>query len=481
LSDQRRLSRRDFLGSWRRSATTPGGDETPAGLTIAEAGRRLASRELSPVELTQAVLNRVQRLDPLVGAYVTRIDPERCLDLARQAETDIGEGRYRGKLHGIPFAVKDTHYTTAMPTTAGSPLLEGYTPRFDATVVSRLEQGGAILIGKTNLPEWSFGGGTPGTHNPWDLDSDPGGSSGGSAAAVAADLVLGATGGDTSGSIRSPALICGVVGFKPTYGRVSCYGVVPISWSLDHVGPVVKCVEDAAIVLGGIAGPDPNDANSAAAPVPVFTARLRRGIRGWTIGTPPESAIAQHDAESLGAFGAALQVFRQLGATVREVPLPTLFPAAQATQRIIRIAEAAAYHRQYLHRPPEDYGVGSAVRRQVVAGSLISSAAYQRAQQVRAAFIRQMREMFAEIDVYVTPGWRTSLNPRAYASSPPLSSMFNLCGFPALVLPAGFTNADSIRPLGVQIVGRPFEEDVVLAAAYAYEQATDWHTRKPDL
>jgi aspartyl-tRNA(Asn)/glutamyl-tRNA(Gln) amidotransferase subunit A len=481
VSEAQRLSRRDFFRRWIPAVGEPSPEEELAALTIAEAGRRMAARDLSPVEVMRAVLARIQRLEPKIGAFVTLADPERCLDLAREAEAEMGEGRYRGKLHGIPVAVKDTHYTRTLATTARSPLLASFVPALDATVVTRLEQAGAILVGKTNLPEWSFGGATPGTHNPWDVTRDPGGSSGGSAAAVAADLILGSTGGDTSGSIRSPAMACGVVGFKPTFGRVSCHGVVPISWTLDHVGPITKCVEDAAALLGGIAGYDPRDPNSAPYPVPVFTARLRSGIKGWAIGIPPEGVLATYAADALRAFQQALTVLRELGATVREVPPPATFSAAQACQRVIRIAEAAAYHRQYLTLPAERYGAGSTVRRQVVAGSLIPVPAYQRAQQVRGVFIRQLQQTFAGIDVYMTPGWRTIADPTGFPSSPALSAMFNLSGFPAIVVPAGFTADEPPLPIGIQVAGRPFEEDVVLAAAYAYEQATEWHTRKPPL
>jgi aspartyl-tRNA(Asn)/glutamyl-tRNA(Gln) amidotransferase subunit A len=479
VTDEGRVSRRDFLRRW--SPPTSGvADEPLAQLTIADAGRRIAGRDLSPVELMRAVLTRIQRVEPVIGAFRALADAERCLDAARQAEIEIGEGRYRGKLHGIPVAVKDTHYTRTLPTTAASPILQGFVPAFDATVVRKLEDAGAILMGKTNLPEWSFGGGTPGTHNPWDSSKDPGGSSGGSAAAVAADLVLGATGGDTSGSIRSPAIACGVGGVKPTFGRVSCYGVVPISWTLDHAGPIAKTVEDAAILLTSIAGHDPRDVNSAQNPVPVFTARLRRGIRGWTIGIPPAAMLDTHPPDILRAFDTALDVLRGLGATVREIPLPSIFPAAQASQRVIRIAEAAAYHRQYLILRPDLYGSGT-VRRQVLAGSLITANAYQRAQQVRRVFIQQLWEMFEDLDVYATPSWRTAADSQGFASAPVQSGMFNLSGFPAIVLPAGFTDDDRPLPIGLQIAGRPFEEDVVLAAAQAFEQATDWHTRKPPL
>jgi Asp-tRNA(Asn)/Glu-tRNA(Gln) amidotransferase A subunit family amidase len=399
---------------------------------------------------------------------------------ARTAEEEIRARGYRGKLHGIPIAVKDTHYTAGIRTTASSQILKAFRPTWDATVVAKLKEAGAIIVGKTNLPEWSMGGGTPGTHNPWDLSGDPGGSSGGSAAAVAADMLLGATGGDTSGSIRSPAMRCGVVGLKPTYGRVSLRGIVPISWSLDHVGSLAKTVEDAALLLNGIAGHDPQDPTSSREPVPVYNARLRRGVRGWRIGIPPRALVESQPDATLVAYDAALDVFRERGATVREVELPPSFEASYASHRIIRIAEAAAYHRQYL-RLGVDYGATSSVRLQVMAGSLIPAAAYQRALQVRAVFIREMRALFEEIDVFVTPGWETTADPRGFPSGPLLSAMWNLCGFPAIVLPAGFTTGESPHPIGIQIAGRPFEEETILTAANTFEQATDWHLRRPDL
>jgi aspartyl-tRNA(Asn)/glutamyl-tRNA(Gln) amidotransferase subunit A len=426
------------------------------------------------------VLARIDRLEPQVGAFVTRVDPEACLAQAREAEAEIQARGYRGKLHGIPLGVKDTHYTAGIRTTARSPILGDFVPEWDATVVTKLKAAGAIIVGKTNLPEFSMGGATPGTHNPWDLRDDPGGSSGGSAAAIAADMLIGATGGDTGGSIRSPSIRCGVVGLKPTYGRVSLRGIVPISWSLDHVGPITKTVEDAALLLNGIAGHDPEDATSSRAPVPVYNARLRRGVRGWRIGVPGNALLEGQSAENLGAFAAALEVFRGRGATVQEIALPSTFGASYACQRIIRIAEAAAYHRHFL-RSAADYGSGSTVRRQVLAGSLLSSSVYQRAQQVRAVFIREMRTLFEEIDVMVTPGWETSADTRGFASAPLLSAMWNLCGFPAIVIPAGFTSGTAGRPLGIQIAGRPFEEETILTAAHTFEQATEWHTRRPEL
>jgi aspartyl-tRNA(Asn)/glutamyl-tRNA(Gln) amidotransferase subunit A len=255
---------------------------------------------------------------------------------------------------------------------------------------------------------------------------------------------------------------------------------VPISWSLDHVGPIAKTVEDAALLLNGIAGHDPEDATSSRARVPVYNARLRRGVRGWRIGVPERPLVEGQSAEVLAAYDAALDVFRARGATVQEVTLPPTFAAAYACQRIIRISEAAAYHRHFL-RSGADYGSHSTVRRQVLAGSLLPSAVYQRAQQVRAAFIREMRAFFTEIDVMVTPGWETAGDPRGFASAPLLSAMWNLCGFPAIVLPAGFSSGMPSRPLAIQIAGRPFEEETILTAAHTFESSTDWHARKPDL
>jgi len=477
-----RVSRRAFLRGVgiRAGSRDEPPDERLARLTIAQAGRMIASRELSPVDLMRGLLARIERLEPVVGAFATLADPEQCLNQAREAEAEIQARGYRGKLHGIPVGVKDTHYTAGLRTSASSPILGSFVPTWDATVVTKLKAAGAIIVGKTNLPEWSMGGGTPGTHNPWDLEGDPGGSSGGSAAAIAADLLLGATGADTGGSIRSPAIRCGVVGLKPTYGRVSLRGIIPISWSLDHVGPIAKTVEDAALLLNGIAGHDPGDRTSSREPVPVYNARLRRGVRGWNIGVPPRDLVESQSPDAVAAFEAALEVFRGRGATVREVTLPKTFGAVYACQRIIRIAEAGAAHRPYL-RSGAEYGAQSTVRRQVLAGSVLPAASYQRAQQVRAVFISEMRELFADVDVMVTPGWETSADPRGFPSAPLLSVMWNLCGFPAIVLPAGFTSGSPSRPLGIQIAGRSFEEETILTAANTFEQATEWHLRKPEL
>jgi len=403
------------------------------------------------------------------------------LELAGDADHEIEMGGYRGKLHGIPIAVKDTHYTKGLRTTAGSPILDRFVPEFDATVVTKLRQAGAIIIGKTRLPEWSMGPRTPGTSNPWDLTRDPGGSSGGSAAAVAANMLYGATGGDTGGSIRSPATICGVVGLKPTFGRVSCFGTTHVAWSLDHIGPIAKTVEDAALLLHAMAGHDPNDPSSAQAIVPDYTARLRRGVEGWRIGTPRAHLLDRLHPDSHRAFYAALEVFEGLGAGVEEVDLPPTFEVAQACQRVIRLTEAAAYHRGYLQDPAADYGPSSVVRPQVLAGSLLPAAAYERAQQVRGRFIRELRELFRDVDVFVCPARDAPAHHAGDSDAGVFSTMWNLSGFPAIAVPAGFSTDPPGLPVGIQIAGRPFEEEAILAAAHAFEQATEWHRRKPVL
>ena len=455
-------------------------------LTLVEAAGRIRQGQLSPVELTQAVLDRIAALDPKVGAFIT-VAADEALEASRAAEQEIQRGRYRGPLHGIPVGFKDTFYTRGIRTTAATAVLGNFVPDFDATVVRRLKDAGAIPIGKTNLPEFSFGGITPGTNNPWDLSRNSGGSSGGSGAALAASMLLGATGGDTSGSIRNPAGACGIVGHKPTFGVVSRYGVVPISWTLDHLGPMAKRVEDCAILLKVIAGYDPHDRYSARVPVPDYPALLRRNIRGMQLGIPPAAALAGFHADTLSAFRRAVQVMEGLGAEVREVTLPPSIHVAAAAQQIIRICDAAAYHRQYLLSRADLYGADvpsgapvSRVRTTVEAGSLLTAAQYLRAQQVRKVFIREMLQLYEPLDALLTP---TLPAPVGEPSNPSITFRpeFNLCGFPAISVPAGFSVSPSGLPLGLQISGKPFQDSVVLALAYAYESVTDWRQRQPVL
>jgi aspartyl-tRNA(Asn)/glutamyl-tRNA(Gln) amidotransferase subunit A len=455
----------------------------PPYLSLVDAAAAIKARRLSPVELTGALLERIDRLNGSIGAFLT-VTRDEALAAARLAEQEIARGRYRGPLHGIPYAVKDTHYTKGVRTTANTPVLVDFIPDVDATVVARLKNAGAILVGKTHLPEFSFGsagsgGAFPDAHNPWNLSRTPGGSSSGSAAALAAGMVTVATGGDTSGSIRNPATFCGVVGMKPTYGRVSRRGIVAISWSLDHVGPMTRTVADNAALLNVMAGHDPADDTSSDAPVPDFTRTLGRGVRGLHLGIPKSSELAGYHADVMRAYEDALGVFRRLGASVREVDLPASSDVIDDVQQIVRIAEAASYHEPFLTSKADRYAA-TTVRRDVEAGSLITAVQYLRAQKVRARFVHDLAALFGAFDVFLTPGMPAPAGEPMDVKQP-FRRMFNACGFPALVLPMGFSTAPAGLPLGLQIAARPFGEETIYTVAQAFESATEWHTRRPNL
>ncbi len=446
-------------------------------LSIAEASRWIRQKRLSPVELTQAILKRIEEVEPKVHAFIT-IVREEALEAAKAAEKEILAGKYRGALHGIPLGVKDTHYTKGIKTTAATPVLADFVPTFDATVVARLKKAGAVLIGKTNLPEFSFGGTTPGTNNPWDLSRTPGGSSGGSAAALAAGELLGATGGDTSGSIRGPATLCGLVGMMATYGRVSRHGVTVISWSLDRVGPMTRTVTDNALMLNVLAGYDPLDETSAEVRVPDYARALRWGVKSRTIGIPKESSLFDgFHPDVMKAFEEAVNIYKKMAAVVTEVNMPATFKVVDEVQRIIRISEAASYHEHFLATQAEKYGKSN-VRRDVEAGSLIPAVHYLRAQKVRKVFVKEMGELFRNIDILMTPG-RPEPAGEPTKAKQNFSRMWNVCGFPALALPAGFSTSPSGLPIGLQLAAKPFEEEKIYAAAYAYESQTRWYEKRP--
>jgi aspartyl-tRNA(Asn)/glutamyl-tRNA(Gln) amidotransferase subunit A len=486
------VTRRDFLAL---AAAIPVGQQATVAqpfraaddlpyLSLIDAAAAIKARRLSPVELTTALLDRIDRLNGSIGAFLT-VTGEEALAAARAAEQEVTRGRYRGPLHGVPFAVKDTHYTKGIRTTANTPVLADFVPDFDATVVTRLKNAGAVLVGKTHLPEFSFGsagsgGAFPDAHNPWNLSRTPGGSSSGSAAALAAGMVTVATGGDTSGSIRNPATFCGVVGMKPTYGRVSRRGIVAISWSLDHVGPMTRTVADNATLLNAMAGHDPADDTSSDAPLPDFTRALGRGVRGLRIGVPKPAEVTGYHADVIRAFEASLGVFRKLGAVVREVDLPASSDVIDDVQQIVRIAEAAAYHEPFLTSQADRYAKTTTVRRDVEAGSLVTAVQYLRAQRVRARFVHDLTALFATFDVFLTPGMPAPAGEPIDVKQP-FRRMFNVCGFPALVLPMGFSTAPTGLPLGLQIAAKPFGEETIYAAAQAFESSTEWHTRRPPL
>ena len=450
--------------------------------TIAELGARYRKRDLSPVEVTQALLARIEKLDPILHAFVT-LTADSALAEARSAEEALRRGDARPLL-GIPVAHKDIYLTRGVRTTGGSALLADWIPDEDATCVHRWRAAGTVQLGKLITHEFAFGLQFPGhrfppAKNPWNLDHIPGGSSSGSGAALAAGLVTGATGSDTGGSIRGPAAFCGIVGLKPTYGRSSRAGVLTLSWTLDHTGPMARTVQDCAFLLQPLAGYDPADPASSRAPVDDYVAPLGRDIRGLKIGVPRAYFLEEVDAEVARAFEEALETLRRLGAEVRDVQIPSLRGAHSFL--LILMAEAYAYHESDIREHPELYG--DVLRERILAGALVTASEYTQAQRIRAEICRETAEVLKTVDVLASPTALKPATPFAQAFDPefafPKSNMapFNLTGLPTLALPCGFSASG--LPVSFQLSGRPFEEATVLRAGHAYEQATTWHTRRP--
>ena len=465
-------------------------------LTLQAAAALIHRRALSPVELTRAHLDRIHALDGRLKAYGTLLE-EAALKQARSAEKEISLGRYRGPLHGIPIAYKDLFDTKGVRTTASSKVLEHRVPERDATIVARLRRAGAVVLGKLAMSEFAAGG--PPTSlfepsaNPWNFERSPGGSSSGSGAAVAAGLAMGALGSDTGGSIRGPASFCGIVGLKPTYGRVSRSGVLPLSWSLDNAGPMTRTVEDTALMLQVIAGHDPKDLTSSKAPVPDYALALREELSGLTVGVPrhlyqdPESGVPP---EVAAAVERAVAEMERLGARVEAVELPILRAAGTANTAII-LSEAFAYHRPNLQSQPQNYG--EIVRTVFYAGAMVNGPDYVQAQRMRSKALREIGEVMRRVDVLVMPssgepaplvGMDTDPVTRVAAmigmTSPRRvgwTGPFNLVGLPAISVPCGFT--ESGLPIGLQIVGHRMDEPAVLRVAYAYQQQTLWHQQHP--
>ncbi len=450
--------------------------------TIAELGARYRKRDLSPVEVTQALLARIEKLDPILHAFVT-LTADSALAEARSAEEALRRSDARPLL-GIPVAHKDIYLTRGVRTTGGSALLADWIPDEDATCVQRWRAAGTVQLGKLITHEFAFGLQFPGhrfppAKNPWNLDHIPGGSSSGSGAALAAGLVTGATGSDTGGSIRGPAAFCGIVGLKPTYGRSSRAGVLTLSWTLDHTGPMARTVQDCAFLLQPLAGYDPADPASSRAPVDDYVAPLGRDIRGLKIGVPRAYFLEEVDAEVARAFEEALETLRRLGAEVRDVQIPSLRGAHSFL--LILMAEAYAYHESDIREHPELYG--DVLRERILAGALVTASEYTQAQRIRAEICRETAEVLKTVDVLASPTALKPATPFAQAFDPefafPKSNMapFNLTGLPTLALPCGFSASG--LPVSFQLSGRPFEEATVLRAGHAYEQATAWHTRRP--
>lgn len=457
-------------------------------LTIAEASTRIRAGRLSPVALVEDCLARISSLDRTLHAFIT-VTADQALQEARAAQAQIRQGRYLGPLHGIPIAHKDIVSTQGVRTTAHSNQLRDWIPREDATVYARLKAAGAISLGKTSL--WEFAYGNPGptvafppARNPWNVDYSPGGSSSGSGAAVSAGLCFGATGTDTGGSIRHPAAVCAIVGLKPTFGRVSVHGVLPLAASLDHVGPMTRTVRDNASMLQAMAGHDPRDPTSATDPVPDFSAEIDAGVKGMKLAVPRRFMESNaHDAECMAAFEEALRVLRGLGAQTVEFDFPEIGLAADLGTRIL-LAEAYAYHRENLEQRPEKFDVS--LRERLSAAARQTSAELQEANAVRVELKRKYAQLFAGgVDAIVSVGRESIpdtmevLMNSATARRGGCTRMYNLSGMPALVQPMGF-GAQAL-PLGLQIAADNFCESRIYRIAAAYEDATDWTSRHPPI
>jgi aspartyl-tRNA(Asn)/glutamyl-tRNA(Gln) amidotransferase subunit A len=455
--------------------------------SIVETSEQLRKRALSPVELTKNCLAQIEKLNPTLNAFIT-VTGESALAQAQAAEAEILRGNWRGPLHGIPLAMKDLIDTAGIRTTAASALFKDRMPAEDAEIVRRLKDAGAVLLGKQNLHECAYGGSSMisyygEVHNPWDPARIAGGSSGGSAASVAAGLGYGAIGTDTAGSVREPAALCGIVGLKPTYGRVSVRGVIPLSLSLDHVGPIARTVSDAAVMLKVIAGYDSEDAHSVNKPVPDYLASIREGWKPARIGVPRKFFYEDLDPEVAAAVNRALGTLRALASDLVEIEIEV------PTDRTVQTEEAYAYHAEFVSRSRELYQPETL--RRIRKGEGITSVEFERRREELQQIRSEIRKVFAEVDVLVTPTTpviapaidELKQNPDLLRPRELLllrnTRPVNVWGLPAISVPCGFTTAG--LPIGLQIIGPLWREDRVLQLAYAYEQAADWHRRSPKL
>ncbi len=479
-------------------------------LTMLELARGIAAGELSSVEATRACLARVEAVDPKVRAFL-KVDAQGALAAAEAADARRRSGASAGPLDGVPVALKDLFLTEGLETTAGSKILKGFIPPFDATVVSRLRRGGLPIVGKLNQDEFAMGSSSEGsaffpTHNPWDLARSPGGSSGGCSAAVAAREVPGSLGTDTGGSLRQPASLTNTVGLKPTYGRVSRYGVIAYASSLDQVGPITRTVADAAALLQQVAGHDPNDATSAATAVPDYLGALEGGVKGLKLGVPREYFVEGMDPEVEQAVRAALKALEAAGAQLVDVSLPHTRHAL-ATYYLLATAEASSNLARYdgiryglrakdarglkeLYQRTREQGFGAEVKRRIMLGTYALSAGYYdayylKAQKVRTLIRKDFSDAFAQVDALVSPTSPVPAFKLGEKVNDPLSMYLldvftlpcNLAGLPGLSVPCGFTRAR--LPVGLQILGKPFDEATVLRIGRAYERDHDHWRQKP--
>jgi len=481
-------------------------------LTLSELHEKLKKREVSSEEATRSVLKRIEALGPKIGAYLT-VTADQALGVAKAVDADIAKGKEVRPLTGVPFALKDIFLTEGVKTTCASKILHNYIAPYDGTAVRKLKDQGIVLLGKLNMDEFAMGSSTESSHfqktfNPWDLERTPGGSSGGSAAAIAADLAFGTLGTDTGGSIRQPAALTSTVGLKPTYGRVSRYGVIAFASSLDQVGPMAKDVRDCALILNAVAGYDPQDSTSVNQPVPDYTRSLTGDVKGMRLGIPKEYFGEGMDVEIEAAIREAIRVYERLGASCEEISLPHT-DYAVPTYYILAPAEASSNLARYdgirfgyrntdakdlrtLYIKSRTEGFGAEVKRRIMLGTYVLSAGYYdayylKAQKVRTLIRRDFEEAFQKYDAVLTPVTPTPAFKIGEKSDDPLKMYLsdiytinvNLAGLPGMSLPCGFSKAG--LPIGLQLIAKHFEEEKIFRAAYAYEQNTEWHKKKPKL
>ncbi len=482
-------------------------------LTISELRALLDGKEVSVKDVLESIFKRIEAVEETVKAFVT-VTRDKAFEMAEniQEKINMAETRNRTSILGVPLAIKDNMCTRGILTTCSSNILHNFIPPYESTVTARLLEQGYILVGKTNLDEFAMGSSTENsgfftTKNPWDFETIPGGSSGGSAAAVAADECIAALGSDTGGSIRQPAAFCGVVGLKPTYGRISRYGLVAFASSLDQIGPITKTVRDSSVLMNVISGHDPLDSTSAPMPLPDFTAVLDKDIKGMKIGIPREYFIEGMNAEVEGAVTEAIRQLEALGAVPVEVSLPHTGYAV-ATYYVLAMSEASSNLARYdgvkygfretgkdlmdMYVRTRAEGFGAEVKRRIMLGTYALSsgyyeAYYRKAQQVRTLIKKDFEDAFKKVDMIATPTSPTAAFKVGEKTADPLqmylSDIFtisvNLAGVPGISVPCGFTS-DNL-PIGLQLIGKHFDEESILQVAHAYEQSTDWHTRKPVL
>lgn len=480
-------------------------------LTVCELATKIKKKEISATQATKAYLERIKKIDPKIAAYLT-VCEKPALEQAGQVDQKISRGEYAGPLMGVPIAPKDIYLTAGIETNCASKILKNYIPPYNATVIQKFLDQGAVILGKLNLDEFAMGSSTENsayqiTKNPWDLERVPGGSSGGSAAAVAADLCAASLGTDTGGSIRQPAALCGIVGLKPTYGRVSRYGVIAFASSLDQMGPMTKDVTDCAWLMNVMAGHDPRDSTAIDQPVPDYTKSLNQPIKGLKIGVAREYFAEGISPEVKNCVQAAIKNLEGQGAHVEEVSLPHTSYAV-AAYYIIAPAEASSNLARYdgvrygvrapadtlvaLYEQTKTRGFGMEVKRRIMLGTYVLSAGYydayyRQAQKARTVISQDFSRAFEKVDVIVAPTTPTTAFKIAEKTKNPLDMYLadictiaiNLAGLPGISIPCGF-DAKNL-PIGLQIIGKPFAEATLIQVAHAYEQATTWHLQQPKI